>query len=94
MTYGLGTRSYNRSSEARQNKLAQRDATERYLREPKPEVILGPRCNCRSFRAAHDISAHGSLQSDFDWTPWEERYVFNAEYNCYDLRIQRWERGL
>ncbi len=29
MVYGTGTRSYNRSTEARQNKLAQKEATEK-----------------------------------------------------------------
>jgi hypothetical protein len=38
--YGTGTRSYNRSTEARQMKKAQKEATEAFLRQPKKEVLL------------------------------------------------------
>lgn len=92
--YGTGTRSYNRSTEAKEMKRQQKVATESYLAAPTRTVTVEPQCNCLSFRLPHGISAHKTLQSDYDWTPWEERYVFNAKFNCYELKIKRWERAL
>lgn len=67
--YGLGTRSYNRSTEARQNKLAQKEATAKYQRGEMGirEVEVGPICVCRSFNLPHEVSRHTELASDLDW---------------------------
>jgi len=72
--YGLGTRSYNRSGEARQNKQAQKETTEKYLRgELKFGEVAILVCTCRSFRFPHDPSAHNQLLADYDWSLPEER---------------------
>jgi hypothetical protein len=86
--YGQGSRSYNRSAEKRESKTQQAAVTAKYEAGPKQEYMI-MRCNCRSFRLPHDLSAHQSLKHDGDWTPWEERYVFNTQTNSYELRVQR-----
>ncbi len=75
MTYGLGTRSYNRSTEARQNKLAQKEATAKYLEQPRREIEVGPICTCRSFNLPHELNRHAELASDRDWRLESERRV-------------------
>lgn len=74
MTYGLGTRSYNRSTEARQNKRAVKETTKRYLDGelvfPALTVLT---CTCRSFEFPHDPERHKELLSDYDWRTPEER---------------------
>jgi hypothetical protein len=70
MTYGTGTRSYNRSTEARQNSLAQKEATARYLATPRQEILLGPEwlmCRCAGRRDAHP--AHGMAEF-INFRPW------------------------
>lgn len=71
--YGLGTRSYNRSTEARLNKIARKEATEAYLKQPKREYIVGPICGCRSFDRPHELDRHRELKSEFDWRLESER---------------------
>jgi hypothetical protein len=72
--YGLGTRSYNRSTEARANKLARKEATEKYLASPRKEVIVGPMCNCQSFDLPHELIRHRELSSEHDWSLEKHRY--------------------
>jgi len=85
MTYGAGTRSYNRSTEARRNKKAQREATAKYLAGELKlgPTLIGPICTCRSFRLPHELSAHARLADHREWRPWEERVWFDQEHNCY-----------
>ena len=74
MTYGLGTRSYNRSTEARENKRQVKETTAKYLAGEivfKPVVMLV--CTCRSFRFPHDPGRHKELFSDYDWRTPEKR---------------------
>jgi len=73
MVYGLGTRSYNRSREARLNKEAVVEATKKYLETQQPEIMLPFPCTCRSFRDPHDPARHSELRSDYDWRTWKER---------------------
>lgn len=73
--YGLGTRSCNRSTEARQNKRATKEATECYLAGPRTEIIVGPICNCISFNLPHELSRHAELKSESDWRTESERRV-------------------
>ncbi len=73
--YGTGTRSYNRSTEARQNKIAQKAATEAWLNAPKKTVLVGPICTCRSFNLPHELKRHKELKTDFDWRLESERHV-------------------
>lgn len=75
MTYGTGTRSYNRSTEHRESKKQQADATARYLRG---ELGLGDCtvplvCHCRSFHYPHSSTKHRELKGDWDWRTPEER---------------------
>jgi hypothetical protein len=85
MTYGTGTRSYNRSTEARQNKRQVKETTEKYLRgELKFPVVEIRVCSCRSFRFPHDPSEHKKLLSDFDWRTPEER----QEMEIFEERIR------
>lgn len=81
--YGTGTRSYNRSTERRENKRQCEDVTARWERgEIKFEPMVLLLCHCRSFRYAHPPDEHKKLLGDMDWrTPeqragqqiWEER---------------------
>lgn len=58
--YGTGTRSYNRSTEARENKRQQAEATAQYLAGPREEVVLvGNWLMCRCDGPAR--SAPGAL---------------------------------
>jgi hypothetical protein len=69
--YGLGTRSYNRSSEKREMDRQRAEATANYV---SSVVIVGPVCGCRSFQFPHDPEAHKSLpRGDLDWRTPEER---------------------
>lgn len=73
MTYGLNTRSYNRSAEKRENDRQRKAATDAYLAGEKREYVIGPICTCRSFTHAHELSRHDELQSDHDWRLPSER---------------------
>lgn len=86
MTYGLGTRSYNRSTEARQNKLARKKFNEKYERGEVVFTSVEIRvCACRSFRFAHDPERHKELPGgDLDWRTPEER----ANQHVYEERIR------
>lgn len=73
--YGLGTRSYNRSTERRENKRLQAEATAKYLRG---EMQVGScetplMCGCRSFNLPHPPARHSELLSDYDWRTEAER---------------------
>lgn len=81
--YGVGTRSYNRSSEAREVKRQAKEATEKYLAQPHVPIILPVMCDCRSYRFPHPISRHKTLKHPGDWTPWQERYFFDKATNCW-----------
>jgi hypothetical protein len=77
MTYGIGTRSFNRSPENRQMKRERAEFTAKY---EAGEVKLKPvdirdfmSCTCRSFRYPHPLDAHKKLRSDMDWRPFEQR---------------------
>lgn len=71
--YGRGTRSYNGSTEKKESDRQQKEATERFMNQPRQEVIVELRCRCLSFRLPHPIEKHRELISDHDWTPWQQR---------------------
>ena len=89
--YGVGTKSYNSSAEKRESDRQRAAANAKYEAGPKHGVTIEPRCTCRSFRLPHDLTAHRSLKDEFDWRPWQERYVFNREFNCWELRTERFQ---
>lgn len=73
--YGTGTRSYNRSTEHRESKKTQAEATAKYLRG---ELNLGDCiaplvCTCRSFHSPHSPEKHRELRGEWDWRTPEER---------------------
>lgn len=85
MVYGIGTRSYNRSTEHRDNKKAQAETTSKYLAgELKIDGTLPLVCTCRSFHYPHDPKAHRQLRSDFDWRTPEERK--GTRYSLGDVK--------
>lgn len=78
MVYGLGTRSYNRSAEHRENKKQVAAATAAWLAKPHDQVeIRWSMCTCRSFRLPHDPKDHSEgqlrLRRDTDWRTWQQR---------------------
>lgn len=87
MTYGFGTRSYNRSAEARENKRQQREVTERYLatRDQAKPVEAWLLCRCLSWEFPHEIEQHRQLNSEYDWPTPEQR---NRRFRDF------WERPL
>lgn len=72
--YGTGTRSYNRSTEARQMK---RELAEYAGRRERGELVIEPLkilfCYCLSFQFPHTPKDHDQLKGDWDWTPWQKR---------------------
>jgi hypothetical protein len=80
VVYGLGSRSYNRSAENRENKRQVAAATAAYLAIPHEAVeIRWSMCTCRSFRLPHDPVEHSKgpmrLRSDMDWRTWQQRGI-------------------
>jgi hypothetical protein len=69
-SYGVGTRSYNRSAEKREMERQRRAATASYQHE---EIVVGPYCRCRSFERVHELRRHGELRAEWDWRTEEER---------------------
>lgn len=83
LMYGTGTRSYNRSTEAREMKRQITEATKAYEEKRARGEIATINlllCHCRSFRFGHEPSAHMSLKSDFDWRLPSERSGDQPEY--------------
>ena len=86
MTYGIGTHSFNNSTENRQMKRECAECTKQYEAGEIvfPKVVLEPICTCRSFRFAHSPSDHHKsfsyrlpLRSHYDWRSWEEFVSFD-----------------
>ena len=74
MTYGTGTRSFNRSPEKRQLNREVKAVTEAYLARPDRLTVLFPlMCRCRSFELPHPLSEHSKLRDLWDWRTPEER---------------------
>lgn len=76
-SYGVGTRSYNRSAEKKELERQREEVTERYRRgELKMgQVVIGPICTCRSFDLPHQIKKHSELRGDSDWRLQSERHA-------------------
>lgn len=74
-SYGVGSRSYNRTAEKREMDRQRNTTTAKYV--PVPDSIPVPiMCHCRSFRYEHSPSAHRRrLKSDLDWRSWKELTV-------------------
>jgi hypothetical protein len=88
-SYGVGTKSYNRSGELRELKRQQAEATERYLANSHEPILLPLTCACLSYRFPHWPLAHSTLTHQGDWTPWQERYYFENKYNCWTEKTKK-----
>lgn len=87
--YGLGTKSYNASSEKREMDRQRKTVTEKY---ESGELSFADQsraflvCRCRSFAhshpaAGHDIRLHDELQADYDWRlPKQRTITYGREY--------------
>lgn len=77
--YGTGTRSYNRSGEARENRRQQALATAEHLAQARPEVLLDTswlmcRCDGRPDpHAAHDMREVLNFRPWYRWKYLVER---------------------
>jgi hypothetical protein len=75
-SYGVGTRSYNKSSEKREMDRQREEVTAKYqagnlaIKDCSSAFLL---CRCRSFHNAHSPDMHDLLRSDYDWRSPEER---------------------
>jgi hypothetical protein len=75
-SYGVGTRSYNKSSEKREMDRQREEVTAKYqagqfqMHDCSSAFLL---CRCRSFHNAHSPDLHSQLRADYDWRSPEER---------------------
>lgn len=68
--YGSNTRSYNRSTEARENKKRVREATEKYLQsQHKPKQLDSSWLMCECDGRPHKHPAH-PMREVINFTPW------------------------
>lgn len=81
--YGIGTRSYNRSPEKREVDRQRAAATAAHEAAPRKEITAPLVCACRSFPYPHPPARHGTLVHGGDWTPWEQRFFLNKQFNCW-----------
>jgi hypothetical protein len=75
-SYGVGTKSYNASSEKKELDRQKKAVTEKYLAAPRFEVILDASwfvCHCRAFADPHGIEKHRELRAEWDWRPESDR---------------------
>lgn len=72
--YGLGTRSYNNSTEARQNKAERKEATARYEQQPQQEVLLDGSwlmCRCDGWPDPHPAHKMREMLNFRPWFRWD-----------------------
>lgn len=60
-SYGVGTRSYNRSAEKREVDRQREAATARYEAEPHRKVLLPVTCSCAQRPYPHELNAHTKI---------------------------------
>lgn len=75
-SYGVGTRSYNRSAEKREMERQREIATARYEAGPRQEVLAPLLCRCPQREYPHELPIHFDLRAEsfnpkfrFKW-PW------------------------
>jgi hypothetical protein len=71
--YGSGTRSYNRSAEARENKRLQREATERYEAGRRNAIALDTSwlmCSCCALPHKHPAHPYREIIRFAAWFRW------------------------
>ena len=75
-SYGVNTRSYNKSSEKREMDRQRAETTAKYqageleIKDCSRAFLL---CYCRSFHHGHSPELHDRLRADYDWRTPEER---------------------
>lgn len=74
--YGTGSRSYNRSAEKKESDRQRKEATERFMNQPRNYVTVGPVCTCASFNRPHLLERHRELSWDGDWRTESQRRGF------------------
>jgi len=84
-SYGVGTRSYNQSSEKREMDRQRKVVTAVYLAASHKPQFAPLLCRCMSWEFPHEIEQHRQLNSDYDWPTPKERKSRNREF---------WERPL
>lgn len=76
MTYGFGTRSYNNSTEARENKRQQKEATDKFLAKPHREIVLDRTwlmCHCDGWPWPHPAHHMREIEQYRPWRRWSDR---------------------
>ena len=85
-SYGVGTKSYNSSTEKREMDRQRAETTAKYhagemaIQDCSKAFLL---CYCRSFENGHSPDLHRQLRSDMDWRSPEER---RSTYFSADIR--------
>jgi hypothetical protein len=69
-SYGVGTRSYNRSAEKREMDRQRKSATEKHEAAPKKEIEVPLICNCPQRPWPHEVFIHNKMRSEF----WNRRF--------------------
>lgn len=63
--YGVGTHSYNRSSEKRELDRQRAETTAAHEAAPHQEILVGPICACPQRPYPHELSIHSKLSNEF-----------------------------
>lgn len=79
-SYGVGTRSYNRSGEKREMDRQRAEVTRVYMANPPKPRFAPLLCRCMSWEFPHEIEQHRQLNSDYDWPTPKERKSRNREF--------------
>src|SRR4051812_2655097 len=75
-SYGVGTRSYNKSSEKREMDRQREEVTAKYqagnlaVKDCSSAFLL---CRCRSFEFPHELRKHRELKNESDWRRPDQR---------------------
>jgi len=64
-SYGVGTRSYNRSAEKREMDRQRAEVTAQYEAQPRMEVEAPLVCRCPQRDYPHELSVHAALRSEW-----------------------------
>ena len=73
-SYGVGTKSYNGSTEARESKRQQAEATERYAAQERKEVVLDMSwhtCRCDGRPDPHPVHPRREFINFKPWFRWK-----------------------
>jgi hypothetical protein len=80
-SYGVDTRSYNRSAEKKEIDRQRAEATARYEVSPHREILQPVLCSCGQRSYPHELSIHRAIKfesREARW-PWSLRFVPEME---------------